>query len=651
MRADIQCLRGLAILFVFTYHLYPSVFPNGYLGVDIFFVISGFLMARNLTHVKITKISQIFGFYYRRFRRILPLYYLSIVVTLVSAHFWLREFWWDVNRRYSLAATFLVTNQLLIQDLNDYFQQYLADGTSINTFIHTWSLGVEMQFYLLVPVIFIGLQIGLPNSPRGKLALVSGISIFGMLGFLLSNSNFAFNYMLLRLWQFSAGFVALFLKKCAPTEPVKDSKPETWKIPQNDVAYCLVAVLFLCIFPAEADAVWLRPLVTFSASAVIFLENKTCGTLKSSILCYLGDISYVMYLVHWPVIAIFKESTIQSHAVCIALTLLISVVAHHLYEKQYLKLGTKPTALLILLLICLNGAAQWSTRTHEFWKPKYQPRVRKIVDENMKLLPYITSYEPRQETCLETELPELRKNGFKFDYCRYPKANGTLSVMLVGNSYVENLDGHIRAQFRSNYSDWTSLFIGGCNGFFHNGNFSTPAGYWEQLSLKIAKEQVELRKPDVLFVIARYSPSLKQPIWDIETDEVVAMMNKYLRFYERFAKKIYILAPHPLYPLNFMNKYLDTVTQKPAELESLHLKKIDVDEDWRTARERFSRIKCTKCKVFNLGELFLDGDVYLTFDRTTKLSYVDNHIHLTGPAVAKCDKVFKEIAEEVLETV
>lgn len=66
----------------------------------------------------------------------------------------------------------------------------------------------------------------------------------------------------------------------------------------------------------------------------------------------------------------------------------------------------------------------------------------------------------------------------------------------------------------------------------------------------------------------------------------------------RFAKKIYILAPHPLYPLNFMNKYLDTVTQKPAELESLHLKKIDVDEDWRTARERFSRIKCTKCKVW-----------------------------------------------------
>ncbi|CAB07360.1 Acyltransferase [Caenorhabditis elegans] len=659
MRLDIQCLRGLAIFFVFTYHLYPTIFVNGYLGVDIFFVISGYLMARNLAHVKITKVSQIFGFYYRRFRRILPLYFLSTAVTLAAAHFYLGEFWWDVNRRYSTAATFLVTNMLLIHDSNDYFKQYLTDETSINTFIHTWSLGVEMQFYLLVPLIFVALQIGFPNNPVGKLAIVSGISILVMCGFSLINANFAFNFMPLRLWQFGAGFVALFLREVITVDSVKKSKrSETvstkWKIHESDVATCSAAVLFLCIFPAEGDALWLRPLITFTTALLIFIENKSCGVLKCSTLSYLGDISYVMYLVHWPVISLLKNSTVQSNVFCVALTILMSVMIHHFYEKQYLKLGRKSTFFLILLLIGLNGCVQWSTRNHELWKPVYSQNIRKIVDENSKLLPFILAYEPRKEQCLENleaDVQDLRKTGLIFNYCRFPKSNGTVSIMMAGNSYVTNLEGHIRAQFNGNYSDWRTLYIDGCNGFFHNQNLLTSFGTYEQSSIQIVRKQVELHKPNVLLIVPRYTRTLKQPILDIETDEVLRIMNENLAFYERFVKKIYILAPHPLYPLNFMNRYLNTVTRKPMELESLHLKKSDVDEDWMTARERFSRIKCEKCKVFDLGDVFLENNMYLTFDRQTKLSYVDNGIHLTGPGVAKCDKVFRDIAKEILETI
>ncbi|CAH2651350.1 Acyl_transf_3 domain-containing protein [Caenorhabditis elegans] len=650
MRVDIQCLRGLAILFVFLYHLFPLTFGNGYLGVDIFFVISGYLMARNLTHMKISKISDIFRFYYRRFRRILPLYYLSVAAITIAVHVCLREFWWDVNRKYSLGSLFLVTNQVVIHDSLNYFQQYLADSTSINLFIHTWSLGVEMQFYLLAPFIFFAIQF-LPNTTL-KLITALLITSIGMIAYLSINAQFAFNFMFLRLWQFAAGFTALFWRDfqnlSSKSKEPKEPRETQRVFESNDVANCSVAVLFLCLLPTHLGSMWLRPLVTLTAAGLIFMENKSCQILQSPTLTYLGDISYVVYLVHWPVISLLKGSTIQSQVYCVALTLLISVIVHHCFEKQYLQLGIKSVIALILVLIALNASIQYTIRYENFWKQKYLPRLEKIVNQNLAMLPFITAYEPRKDNCVEWDFPGLSNGGFSgYDYCRFPKGRGNLSVMVIGNSYVLNLNEHVRAQFNYNYSDWRSLFIIGCGGFFH-GDPSTEIGRYEQKSLLVAKQQVELHKPDVLFIIARYSDTVKEPIWSGETDELLRRMNENLAFYERFVKKIYILAPHPQYPLNFMNSFLDHVTRKPNELETLHLNKVDVDEEWMYARERFQSLKCDKCQVFDLGQEFLDGDRYLTFDRKTKLSYVDNQIHLTGPAVAKCDHVFKKIADEVM---
>lgn len=88
-----------------------------------FFVISGFLMAQNLSKSKLVTVQDFFIFYYRRFRRILPLYYLVIFVTLAAVHLYLGDFWWYTNRRYSLASLFLVTNQLIIHDSADYFRE------------------------------------------------------------------------------------------------------------------------------------------------------------------------------------------------------------------------------------------------------------------------------------------------------------------------------------------------------------------------------------------------------------------------------------------------------------------------------------------------------------------------------------------------
>ncbi|CAD6186866.1 unnamed protein product [Caenorhabditis auriculariae] len=642
MRRDVQCLRAVAIISVLLYHLFPTLFPNGFLGVDVFFVISGYIMARKLSKDTVFKfkfnyiwntVVEAFDFYYRRIKRICPMYYLFVAATMVAVHLWQSDSWWPTNYRYSLASLFFITNQLIIHDSGDYFKEFLADGTSMNTFVHCWSLGVEMQFYLLVPLIFIGLS--LFKSDLIKLLSVSIGCLSGLVLFNSINQQFAFNFMFARLWQFFAGFVAFYAAKCQMSLIPKKKDSE-----QLDLSNVSVAALLLCFFPMEISAVYLRPFITFLAAFVIYSEmEKNNRVLRSKVLHYIGDLSYTIYLIHWPIITIFRSSSLQSKYFCVAVTILLAVFLHELFEKNYLKLGPISAISLIVVLIGMNAWLQYSIRTHDFWKTSYSEETMSIVTANRRFM------DPSwvRNNCQEMKpVPEVVQPSLTFGHCVFAPGKGNLTVLLIGNSYTLNQAEVIRQQFNENYSTFQYLSL--------DKNFAISA-FPDDISrnaLVATKRVVSEVQPDLLFIVHRMI--LQQPaLTNVQEDPILAEYNENLNHYQKFAKKILIMDAHPYYPINFLNFFIEYVISRPQDLEQLHLDKKVADKAMSHAKKRLKNIKCDKCEVYDLSEPFLEQDKYLAFDRDTSLSYIDNGIHFTEEALKLIAPFYKSLISRVVQ--
>ena len=172
-RPDIDGLRGIAVLAVILNHTNENVLPLGYLGVDIFFVISGYVITRSLLRKQHLSPGQFLKeFYARRLRRIMPALLVCILITALLISLFSPKA--DDSLQTAMAAVLGLSNLQLMERSTDYF----AASTKLNAFTHTWSLGVEEQFYLYYPLIF-AMAFAARTSRRliiGILSIVAGIA-------------------------------------------------------------------------------------------------------------------------------------------------------------------------------------------------------------------------------------------------------------------------------------------------------------------------------------------------------------------------------------------------------------------------------------------------------------------------------------------
>ncbi len=151
LRADIQGLRALAVTLVLVYHLFPRSFTGGFVGVDVFFAISGFLITSHLLAHPPSTGSDLLTFWGRRIRRLLPASFLVLGTTLVGSWLVAPETQWANTAKQASAAALYVLNWVLARDSVDY----LAAENAASPVQHFWSLSVEEQFYLGWPVLLL----------------------------------------------------------------------------------------------------------------------------------------------------------------------------------------------------------------------------------------------------------------------------------------------------------------------------------------------------------------------------------------------------------------------------------------------------------------------------------------------------------------
>ena len=358
-RPDIDGLRALAVILVLLHHFDPRLFPNGYLGVDIFFVISGYVVTlATLARRETGAVRAAASFWLRRILRIYPALLACVLVTLLMAMALMPAFplvVYNSIMRTGIAATLGVGNLYLLRSQLDYFS---AEQT-FNPFLHTWSLGVEEQFYLVFSLAFIALPLALArlrplSSVRAVRIAVMALATLASLALLVrwpSDDPLATYYLLpYRFWELGIGSLLALLLPAAVVR-AGSARAEPF-LRAGQVAAAGLAVA-LAVIPLGSGSFSLPALVagTASAAAIIVFGSVSPKARSPLLTCpamvRTGLLSYSLYLWHWPVFVAFGLTvgmqSIATAAGALAVVIGAAVLSYRYVEQPFRRHGRLST--------------------------------------------------------------------------------------------------------------------------------------------------------------------------------------------------------------------------------------------------------------------------------------------------------------------
>jgi peptidoglycan/LPS O-acetylase OafA/YrhL len=331
----IDGLRAIAVLSVIVFHLNANWLPGGFSGVDIFFVISGYVVTLSLLSKPKTGLSEfLWEFYKRRFVRIYPALIFMLVTVSIAVTFFLPKFF--VSKDIDLTATYAffgLSNFYLSFNGSDYF----SPSTDFNPFVHTWSLGVEEQFYLVFPLLFFYYLIK-PN----KLLISSLLVVSFLYSIYVSSENSALSYYILpsRFWELSAGCLLSLLH-------FERGDRETRRGVTNNFAVGLVIISLGVVFSDKTHFPF--PWAILSVVGTLILINAIVTTKKSlgheiftnPFLIHIGKLSYSLYLWHWAVFVFYRWTvgldSIANIVSALFITYILSYFSYNYVEKKFSK--------------------------------------------------------------------------------------------------------------------------------------------------------------------------------------------------------------------------------------------------------------------------------------------------------------------------
>ncbi|WP_409047028.1 acyltransferase family protein [Microbacterium sp. HA-8] len=553
----VQGLRAIAVLFVVLYHFWPGRLSGGYVGVDVFFVISGFLITGHLMReIEATGGVRLAQFWARRARRLLP---ASLLVLLFSALVVASPYLFPLSAlpnevREIIASTFYVENWYLAISSTDY----LALSGEPTTVQHYWSLSLEEQFYVLWPLIMLGAAYIAVRFARGArrrailwtLGVVTLASFVFCVIFTITDPAPAYFVTFTRMWQFGVGAMIALIPMLRVRHAVG-----SFVLGWAGVFALLYAAFF---FDGQTPFPGYMALVpTLGAAAVIAASNTQRWWYPTRMLSirpaqFVGDISYSLYLWHWPLIVIapsvpFWGLTIYHRVALLALCFVLAWLTKRFVEDpaRSWKVLTRRrprvtlwSSLVAMILVAATAAGAWAVNA-----PAYRDGVAAIAslredppecfgaqsvldpacagtDFGDQVLPapgFAAADRPAEEQCF-VQLNDTRPVTCEFG----SDAPDAPEIVLIGDSHAFQLLSTFERIATDNGWHLTTLFKGACP--WSTTPLSTPGAFGEACTQwrENAVEVLEQRAPDAIFTAAISTTPYSTAGFDSQHDAAVA---------------------------------------------------------------------------------------------------------------------------------
>lgn len=417
-RNDIQVMRGVAVVLVVIFHLGIPAFSNGFLGVDVFFVISGFLMAL------LFKPGEIGSFYRRRASRLLPAYFATLLAVVGYSSFFV------LPSEHAQVVEQGLFGSALASNVGFWMQNSYFSKAEFTPMLHFWSLGVELQFYLLVPLLFWA-----HHKSRFLLPALLLVSLAAAIVIVTISPKTGFFMMPFRIWQFLiGGAIAHYLT---------DRGAVRFKHPILGLGGMLLLGGIIFIYPIDGAATdpvlghpgWAAFLATLATGSILIfgLPASLADRGLGLGLVRLGDWSYSIYLTHFPIIVfvlyqpfsgtILTPETSQQYLTISLLIVVCTAILYRFFDSQRRWQGSFKG---IFALITVGIAA--SLASNAVVLSGYDPAERTVFSANSDRSHYrcgklIRIMQPGASTCEVTK-------GLN---------NAAPSLLLVGDSHADSL--------------------------------------------------------------------------------------------------------------------------------------------------------------------------------------------------------------------
>lgn len=545
-RADIDGLRGVAVLLVVLYHAWSKEVSGGFIGVDVFFVISGYLISSVVFTSMEAGAFTLREFWARRIRRLGPALLLVLGASLLAGWFLLLPTELEQLGRHVAAGALFVSNLLLIFEAG-----YFDTASELKPMLHLWSLGVEEQFYLLFPIVAL-VALRLRQNFLPMMVILALLSFTLNLIWMNTHPIGNFYLPLTRFWELLAG-VILFLTSRKSVELRTDSqKYQIWSAITNPgfrSALGLVVLIAAVILVSDAQPYpgiqallpVLATMLLISAGENTFVNRKI---LSARPLVWLGLISFPLYLWHWPILSFSRiilgqEPPPWAKVILIVLAIALSWATYKWVEKPIRQLRissrlitavTSASALVLTMGLLTSFQGGFPDRSLETKEAKLASSY---------FVGPLWEYSSNDLCNKNYDFPE--RGELPWWFC-ITNSNKPPEVLILGNSYANQLyPGLVQNEA---FSHLTFLSIGTCDPTWEE-NF--------EVLLRCRSQQQHIynivfqSNQPIRFVILAGMPPQGQ--WD---DDYLVQLRKSISFFEGQGSQVIVFSPHliPEYIIN-----------------------------------------------------------------------------------------------------